>query len=341
MQYIQNLKPSEFKLLRHAASQLAGRKAKRHTHDYGLTREEQNRSHQSPFKDIADSSKADLLGWLKEDGHESDELFTAVGDSAHLMHKTVKHHLDTGGSLSTHLNKIHGALKSFANTARVNVDVTADDFLHRVGLRHERRFQDGEVSQLHKDHAQLHQDVYKGTSERSGTNKFKYVQDESNDRYGTYLDSNNHAVIAFRGTKPSESLMNNDLVKNLQIAGGDVRGMSTYEDDVAHVKRMIQKYGAGKVSLSGYSQGSAIANELTQDSRIRSDLGQTVALAPGVSPLDDKHEQKARDHKISYIYHHNDPVANSLLEHSGANHHVLYSESDPLKSHLLLDRVAA
>ena len=86
--------------------------------------------------------------------------------------------------------------------------------------------------------------------------------------------------------------------------------------------------------------GGAEAVHLTQDKRLRSHLGQTIAIPPGHSPLDDMHKMKARDHKISYIYGHNDAVANSLLEHSGANHHVLYDESDALKSHLLLDRLA-
>ena len=100
MEYIKNLKPSQYKLLRHAASQIAGRKAKRHTHNYNLARSEQHRAHQSPFKDIADTPRAELLSWLKEDGHKNDDLFNAIGQSASLMHKAVKHHSETGGSLS-------------------------------------------------------------------------------------------------------------------------------------------------------------------------------------------------------------------------------------------------
>ena len=103
---------------------------------------------------------------------------------------------------------------------------------------------------------------------------------------------------------------------------------------------MIDKYGSGNVSLSGYSLGGSKAVQLTQEKDLRSHLGTTVALAPGMSPLDDQLRQKARDHKIDYFYHHNDGVANALLAHSGANHTVHYSERDAVKSHMLLDRLA-
>ena len=113
-----------------------------------------------------------------------------------------------------------------------------------------------------------------------------------------------------------------------------------FEFELRIIQNQIKKHGQGNVSLSGYSLGGSEAVHLTQDARIRSHLGQTIAIAPGHSPLDDMHKQKANDHKISYIYHHTDPVANSLLEHSGANHHVMYQEADPLKAHLLLDKIA-
>jgi hypothetical protein len=92
--------------------------------------------------------------------------------------------------------------------------------------------------------------------------------------------------------------------------------------------------------LSGYSLGGGKVLELMQDERIRSDMGQAHALAPGITALDSKLKQKATDHKISMLYHHNDAVANSMLEHSGANHTIHYSEANPINSHLLLDRIA-
>ena len=341
MHYIENLKTREFNQIRHAAGQIAGRKATKHTHNYELPRDLQHRKHQSPFKDIASSSKQELIQYFKEDSHKNDDLFRAFSHTVGLMHKTVKHHEDKGGSLSDHLQRVKRTLGSLANSARVNIDVTADDFLHRIGLKQERKYQSGEISNTFRDHARLHQDAYLKLNERKGTAQYDYMKEDSTDRYATYKHKQNgKVVVALRGTKPQDMLLNNDGVTNLHIAAGKVGEMNHYDDNVNHVKNMIKKYGAGNVSLSGYSKGGAEAIHMTQDKRIRSHLGQTVALAPGHSPLDDLHKQKATDHKISYLYHHNDPVANNLLEHSGANHHVMYDSADPIKSHLFLDRLA-
>ena len=339
MEFVANLRPHQFKLVKHAASQIVGRKAKHHTHNYQIPREEQIRSHQSPFKDLADSSQHEFVNYLKEDGHQDDHLFHAFADTIHVMHKAVRSH--KGGSLTSHLNKIKNTLGNLANTARVNIDVTADDFLHKVGLRQNRKYQSKEIPDVYREHARLHKDVYKAASERKGTDAFDYVAEDSTERVGVYKHKQNgKAVVVLRGTRPKSSLLNNDIINDLHIAAGQIGNTEQIGDHARLIQKQIEKYGSGNVSLSGYSMGGAEAVHLTQDKRLRSHLGQTIALAPGHSPLDDMHKMKARDHKISYIYGHNDAVANSLLEHSGANHHVLYDESDPLKSHLLLDRLA-
>ena len=338
MDYIKHLKPHQFKLFKHAASQLAGRKAKKYTYDYHVPREEQYRAHQSPFKDIANSSKRELLQYLKEDSHKNNDLFEAMSDTAALMHKHVKAH-DSGGGL--HLNKIKNTLSSFAKTAKVNIDVTADDFLNRIGLRQQRKYQDGKIDDVFRQHARIHQDVYSQANKRKGTDIFDYIREDSTEKYGVYKHKQNgKVVLAFRGTRPRDSILNHDLMKDIHIAAGEVGKLEQMGDYVQAIQNQIKKHGSGNVSLSGYSLGGAEAVHLTQDSRIRSHLGQTIALAPGHSPLDDLHESKAKDHKISYIYHHNDSVANNLLQHSGANHHVMYQEADPLKAHLFLDKLA-
>ena len=341
MHYIENLKPNQFNLIRHAASQIAGRKAGKHTHDYQIPRHLQHRKHESPFKDLADSSKEELIGFFKDDGHTNDDLFRAFSHTVDLMHKTVKHHEQKGGGLSTHLNKIKRTLGSLANSARVNIDVGADDFMHRIGLRQERKYKTGEISKTFRDHARLHQDAYLSLNDRKGTDQYDYLKADSTDKFATYKHKQNgKVVVAFRGTKPDSALLNHDLMKDMHIAAGEVGKLASHDDYVNHIQNMIKQHGSGNVSLSGYSLGGSEAVHLTQDKRIRSDLGQTVALAPGHSPLDDLHKQKSTDHKISYLYHHNDAVANNLLDHSGANHTVLYDSADPLKSHLFLDRVA-
>ena len=51
MEYIQNLKPAQYKLLKHAASQIAGRKPRRTAPDFKIPRESQYRAHHSPYKE--------------------------------------------------------------------------------------------------------------------------------------------------------------------------------------------------------------------------------------------------------------------------------------------------
>jgi len=336
MKYIQNLKPSHFKLLKHAAGQLAGRKPRRTAPNFNIPREKQYRAQSSPYKDIADCSKKELIKWLKEDAHHPQVgggLHSAIVDSFDTLHK---HYKAAEDKTVAHVRKIKGTLDNVANTARVQVDVEADDFLNDVGLRHHRKYKDDRVSDDMKDHFDLHRDAYKSLDEREGTDRFEYLQKHSTDDYATYLDKNGKVVVAFRGTSPSKGHLNNDFIQDIHVAAGDVRGMSAYKDYKNHVKNMIDEYGSGNVSLSGYSLGGSKAVQLTQDEDLRSHLGTTVALSPGMSPLDSQLKQKARDHKIDYFYHHNDGVANALLAHGGANHTVKYHQKDPFKAHMIL-----
>ena len=78
-----------------------------------------------------------------------------------------------------------------------------------------------------------------------------------------------------------------------------------------------------------------------QEKDLRSRLGQAVSIAGGASPLDKDLQLKATDTKVSHIYHHNDMVAAAKLQHSGSHHTVLTDQSDSVKSHLLLDRLAS
>ena len=342
-QYIENLKSSHFKIIQHAASQIAGRRAKKHAPDFRIDRSRQHRARQSPYKDLADSTQRQVASWIKEDRHEGGSLFEAFGDAVGVLH----HHRATrqGGGLfdtiGAHAKKINGALGNLAETARVNIDVGADDFLHRVGLRQEKKYQDDSVSKNFRDHAVLHKDAYLSVNDRKGTDRFEYMKEKSTGKYATYKDKESgKIVVGFRGTSPAQALTNNDLVEDAHIAAGTVKDMSEYEDYINHIQGLVKEHGSGNVSLSGYSLGGGKVLELMQDKRIRSDMGQAHALAPGITALDDKLKQKATDHKISMFYHHNDAVANSMLEHSGSNHTVHYSESNPINSHMLLDRIA-
>jgi hypothetical protein len=337
MDYVRNLKPAQLKLLKHAASQIAGRKPRRTAPNFKVPREKQYRAHTSPYKDIANATKGELTTWLKEDAHHPQMgggLHSAIVDSFDTMHKYYK---DVEDKTIPHVKKIESTLQNVANTARVQVDVEADDFLHKVGLRHHKKYENDKLSDHMTDHFDLHRDAYKSIDERKGTGRFEYLQKHSTDDYGTYKDKDGKIVVAFRGTSPGKGIINNDFIQDVHVAAGDVKGMSAYKDYKNHVKNMIDEYGSGNVSLSGYSLGGSKAVQLTQDKELRSHLGTTVALSPGMSPLDSNLKQKANDQKIDYFYHHNDAVANSLLSHSAANHYVHYNQKDPIKAHMILN----
>ena len=94
MNYVQNLKPSHYKLLQHAASQIAGRKPRRSAPNFSVPREKQHRARESPFKDIAGSTQKDIVNWLKEDAHHPQiggGLHSAVVDTFDTLHKYYNH----------------------------------------------------------------------------------------------------------------------------------------------------------------------------------------------------------------------------------------------------------
>ena len=120
MEYVRNLKPYQFKLVKHAASQMSGRKAKRTAPNFNIPREKQHRARYSPFKDIADcGSQAELISWMKEDGHKAQEgggLHSAFVDSVDVLHKHWKNAVD---KVHPHVQKIEKPLHNVAETGRV------------------------------------------------------------------------------------------------------------------------------------------------------------------------------------------------------------------------------
>ena len=358
---VEEMNPREYRVIRHAASQIAGRKAARHAYNFKIPREKQHRARYSPYKDIADASQQQVAKWMKDDGHQPQVgggLFSAFTDAAQTIHneyRNVNNKLDQAGKDitkgvvrdvqhfkdTTGITPLERTLTNMAEVTGTNVDVEADDFLHRIGLRHHKKYEDDKISDDFRDHARLQKDAYLGLNDRKGTDRFEYMNHYSTDKYATYLDKNNEGkvVIAFRGTSPKEALHNNDLVEDINIAAGNVNAISEFDDYRNHVKRMLDEYGDGNVSLSGYSLGGGKAVALTREGDLRNRLGQTFAIAPGITSNDRDLRGKAHDTKINYIYHHNDFVANSLMPHSGSNHTVLYSERNPVKSHMLLDEI--
>ena len=238
------------------------------------------------------------------------------------------------------MDPVVDTLKNVAGTADVQIDVAADDLLHRVGLRHKRKYDSASVDDELRAHARMQQDAYLKVNDRKGTDRFEYLKRHSTDKYATYIDKLNDGkvVVAFRGTDPKEALHNNDLVEDINIASGNVNAISEYDDYKNAVLNILDEYGDGNVSLSGYSLGGAKAVALTRDQELRSRLGTTMALSPGMTATDKSLAEKSHDTKIQYYYNHTDNVSNALLNHGGSNHHVFYDEYDPLKAHMSLSR---
>ena len=309
-----------------------------------MTPEERKRGRYSPFKDIADSQQSEVANWIKEDAHhhiEGGSIGEAMQHTLGIMHQRAK--VGGGFRLSDlHVAKIHSVMKNLAGSARVQLDVASDDFLHRIGLRHERKYKNKKIPDVFREHARLHKDVYKTMGERKGTAEFDYLHEDSTDKYGSYRNKKTgHVVVAFRGTKPKQMLNNSDLVDDFHIMSGRIKDSSSYDSHKQHMLNMIKKHGSGKVSMSSYSLGAGRAEELTQDKDLRSHIGQTISIAGGATATDEKLKQKASDLKISHIFNHSDPVANAKLAHSGVNTHVLYDKANGLSAHMsILDDLA-
>ena len=112
--YVQQLKPSHYKLVQHAASQIAGRKAKRHAPNFKVSEEERRRGRHSAFKDIADSRQSDVAKWIAEDGHkhvEGGSLAEAFQHTVGVMHKRMGGGFDLS---DLHISKVKSVMENLA-----------------------------------------------------------------------------------------------------------------------------------------------------------------------------------------------------------------------------------
>ena len=360
--FVEDMEPKNYRLIRHAAAQLAGRKPRKYHYNYKIPRDKQHRARQSPYKDIADATQQQMANFMKQDGLKRQMgggLFSAFEDVVGLIHNEVttksnefKNSIDQGAAdfaqkynafeKEIGLTPLKNTLGNLAGTAGVQADIEADDFLNRVGIRHKRKYTSSEVDTNLQDHARLQKDAYQKLGNRKGTNRFEYLKENSTDKYGVYLDRHNagKVIMAFRGTDPKEAIHNNDFIEDINIAAGNVNAISEFDDYRNKLSALLDEYGDGNVSLSGYSLGGAKAVALTREPDFRSRLGTTMALSPGMTATDPSLANKAHDNKIQYYYKHTDPVANALLGHGGSNHHVFYDEKNPLQAHMVLDNWA-
>ena len=341
---VTNLKDNHWRMVQMAASQIAGRKPGRRHYDYQIERTHQHRTHASAFKDIASSDKHQIAEWIAGDGHKAvtgGSLADAMRHTFHIMHKTYRREANAakGGSIGGFLGRLGGTFKNLAESAGTQADILADDFLHRVGIRQKRKYQDGEIHYDHSVAARIAKDAYLSPDGRKGTDGWSYDRDNSSEYYATYL-KDGRARVHFRGTKPLAALENADLANDLKIGMGDSSDIVGLADRKHLVSRLLDKYGDGKVTVDGYSLGGASAMEII-NSKLGKRLGNdNYLLAPGITAANEHLREYSHNQKSHFIYHHNDMVANSLLTNSTDNHTVLYNNANPITSHMFLDEIS-
>ena len=91
--FIEDIEPKNYRVIRHAAAQIAGRKPRKYHYDYKIPRDKQHRARQSPYKDIADATQEQMIQFMKEDSLKRQMgggLFSAFEDVASTIHNEVQ-----------------------------------------------------------------------------------------------------------------------------------------------------------------------------------------------------------------------------------------------------------
>jgi len=240
-----------------------------------------------------------------------------------------------GSTISTGIKRGVDVLDSTAKAVGVQADVLGDKFLHAVGLRNQKKYQDAEVTDQMKFHARLNKSAYGTVDKREDVGDFKYLKDDSTDDYAVYSDGKK-AYFTFRGTRPKEAItgQNDDLLEDGKIALGTTATMSGMNDARSRINKLLDRFGDHNVNLSGYSLGGGRMFEALEDSKLYSRLGEdNFAVAPGITHLNTNISKYANMDKVGMAFSHVDPVANSLMGHLNDRIHVNYSYVNPIAAH--------
>ena len=323
LEHLRKMSDKDFRIVKQVANQLAGRKPRRGHLNYNVQKQDTDRRHQNPFKDIAKAHRNELISWIKEDGHtrnDAGELGDAFRKTLHTLHRAHVAEVKKGGSIDF-IRRTGSTLHNLGKTYGAQADILADDFLSKVGLR-KRRYTSAEVDEQTRLHARLALETYKGADKREAVDGWAYNRDHSTDHWGVY-EKDGHRIIHARGTDPGQALFNSDLANDAQIAVGDHPSIGA--GDLKHkIKQLLDESGDGNVSLSGYSLGgSKMLSAALNDSDIHSRISdKNVVISPGFTAASDR--RMANLDKMQYVYHAHDAVANNLLQHSTDNHKVHY-----------------
>ena len=279
----------------------------------------------------------DLHSQLKEK-HVGGGLGSLLRDGWNTVTSSVKSAADKFGSdVSTGLKRTHDVLDATAKSVGAQTDVFADKFLHDIGLRNQRKYQDAEVTDGMRLHARIAKSAYGSVDSREDVGDWKYLQGDSTDDYAVYHNKNTgKAVFHFRGTRPKEALLgqNADLLEDAKIAAGTTATMSGIDDARSRIRGLLDRYGNHNVDLSGYSLGGGRMLEAMNDKQLFSRLGdESYAIAPGITTLNPDLQKYASNSKTNFAYAANDGVSNALLGQKNDRHHIFFNYKDPVSAH--------
>ena len=147
------------------------------------------------------------------------------------------------------------------------------------------------------------QQSYKNPGERQYKVKnYKYQPEFSSEKFAVYKNKKGRYQLAVRGTVPMHGLgeQSGDLGQDVAIMKGSFNQNSS---QVVDARNLVQKIldsdpkARGNIGLNGHSLGGRIILEALHDPRNEGIFRDSVALAPGFSPLGDQAEQ-ARQEKL-------------------------------------------
>lgn len=139
---------------------------------------------------------------------------------------------------------------------------------------------------------------------------YKYVKDLSSDKYAVYKNRRGRYQVTIRGTVPKHGLGDHsgDLGQDIDIMKGKFNENSA---QVKETQRLIDRIltadpGAkGKIGLNGHSLGGRISLEVLHSPKYTHAIRDSVALAPGFSPLGAREELKRQENLVKKDPHRN------------------------------------
>jgi len=337
LKHLDALSDKNFRIISQVANQLAGRKPKRGHLDYNVPRGNQDRRHSSAYKDLASADdKHQVIKWIREDKHHriaGGSISDAFRGCVKELHRS-RARAPRGGGVRTDafLRRTAATLHNLASTTNSVVDITADHFMSKIGLR-ERRYKSAEVSTQARLHARLATEMYKPHNERASVDGYSYVSSRSDDDYGLY-EKDGKRIFVGRGTDPSSyARLPADLLHDAQIAMG--HRMSDQNKLRERIRTIVDESDPHTVSLSGYSlAGGKMLNAALDDDIYQKLSDHSFVISPGVAETDPDLQKMATLDKFAYSYSAHDHISNALLQHANDNHEVNYDVAGIHEAHI-------